>query len=325
MPHLFSTYKQGENRITATFLAVLQRLSLPNIDRILGALLGETSFSLVSFENQPKTKKSTPDALIGTASRVWIETKIKRNSVRHKQITNHMEALGDGEKLLLLTPDDKEPVGLNASVVWSNFNALAGAIGEILEDDEEPPSEKEAFLLREFLTMIREDGLLPTSGANVVVVGASHAWSMYSDVPAYRSSPRLRFRPWDHFEYMAFYLQGKIMPVVPKIKGVLESINVTREEELAKLDPSYRSMAEALMRKIESSGSHNLFDSRFNVMFLSEPSQSETVCLENAIFNDKKGKNGKSVPFTYGKPRYVTLESLKKATKTNQLKLMEWN
>ena len=115
------------------------------------------------------------------------------------------------------------------------------------------------------------------------------------------------------------------MPVVPKIKGVLESINVTREDELVKLDPSDRTMTEALLRKIESSGSHNLFDARFNVMFLSEPSQSETICLENAIVNDKKGKNGKSVPFTYGKPRYVTLDSLKKATKTSQLKLMEWN
>ena len=56
--NLFSTYRQGENRVTATFLAVLQRLSLPNIDRILGALFGETSFSLVSFDNQPRMKET---------------------------------------------------------------------------------------------------------------------------------------------------------------------------------------------------------------------------------------------------------------------------
>jgi hypothetical protein len=28
---LFSTYRQGENRVTSTFLAVLERLSLPHI------------------------------------------------------------------------------------------------------------------------------------------------------------------------------------------------------------------------------------------------------------------------------------------------------
>ena len=65
---LFSTYRQGENRITATFLTVLQRLSLPNIDHILRRLLGkdEDSFSLVSFENQVHGKESVPDAKIGT-------------------------------------------------------------------------------------------------------------------------------------------------------------------------------------------------------------------------------------------------------------------
>ena len=61
---LFSTYRQGENRVTATFLAVLQRLSLPNIDRILQRLLweDEESYNLVSFENQIRTKGSVPDA-----------------------------------------------------------------------------------------------------------------------------------------------------------------------------------------------------------------------------------------------------------------------
>lgn len=56
---LFSTYRQGENRITGTLLAVLQRLSLPNTDRILRTLPEEDSFSLVSFKNQVKTERSS--------------------------------------------------------------------------------------------------------------------------------------------------------------------------------------------------------------------------------------------------------------------------
>lgn len=84
---LFSTYRQGENRVTATFLAVLQRLSLPNIDRILQRLLWEDreTYNLVSFENQVRTKESVPDAKIRMGNTIWIETKTARNSVESDQ------------------------------------------------------------------------------------------------------------------------------------------------------------------------------------------------------------------------------------------------
>ena len=104
---LFSTYRQGENRITATLLAVLQRLSLPNIDRILQALLEDTAFSLVTFDNQPRGKESTPDARIGTGSAIWVETKTARNAVRGHQVKSHLNSLRPRENLLLLTPDDE--------------------------------------------------------------------------------------------------------------------------------------------------------------------------------------------------------------------------
>ncbi|MYF17290.1 MAG: hypothetical protein F4215_07775, partial [Gemmatimonadetes bacterium] len=160
MPNnLFSTYRQGENRVTSTFLAVLQRLSLPNIDRILGTLVGDTAFSLVSFENQPKGKRSTPDARIRTGFDIWIETKTESNAVRSEQVMRHLKSLGDGERLLLLTPDDDQPRNLGDRVIWSNFRNLVKAIEEILEDESAPPSEKEAFLLREFISMIQEDRL----------------------------------------------------------------------------------------------------------------------------------------------------------------------
>ena len=55
---LFSTYSQGENRVTATFLAVLERLSWPKMSRIIGALLGDENFRLVTFINQPSGVES---------------------------------------------------------------------------------------------------------------------------------------------------------------------------------------------------------------------------------------------------------------------------
>ena len=160
--NLFSTYRQGENRVTATFLAVLQRLSLLNIDRILGGLLEEDAFSLVSFENQPKGQSTRPDARIRTKSAIWIETKTSSDAVNTDQIQGHLEALGEGERLLLLTPDADKPWQLpdDKGIIWSNFRHLVEIVDGILKDEDEPPSEREAFLLREFIKMIRQDGLI---------------------------------------------------------------------------------------------------------------------------------------------------------------------
>lgn len=168
--NLFSTYRQGENRVTATFLAVLQRLSLHNIDRILGGLLEEDAFSLVTFENQPEGQTTRPDARIRTKPAIWIETKTSSDAVNTDQIQGHLEALGEVERLLLLTPDADEPQQLPDRVIWSNFRRLVEIVEGILKDEDEPPSEREAFLLREFIKMIRQDGLIGSTGQLMRIV-----------------------------------------------------------------------------------------------------------------------------------------------------------
>jgi len=63
---IFSTYSTGENRVTASILAVLKSLSLGRIERLLGALLEQSEFQLVRFENQPsRGGKGVPDAING--------------------------------------------------------------------------------------------------------------------------------------------------------------------------------------------------------------------------------------------------------------------
>ena len=319
--NLFSSYRQGENRVTATFLAVLQRLSLPNIDRILGALLGEDTFSLVTFQNQPKGKRSTPDARIGTGSTIWIETKTIPNAVGQDQIKAHLESLSDGGNFLLLTPDHEKPGGLPEKVVWSNFNNLASSIEEILKDEGEPPSEKEAFLLREYISMLRQDGLIGSTMPRVMILGASMAWPMYESLGVYRCAvhkPMARLQDSDH---MAFYAAGEIKPLVPKIKSVIESIDMSQPGDVESLDSPQKELAAELREKIDLHQQHHEFGQAFKVMFLSHPNDDETVKLQEPIKNDKKDKNGNAVPFTYGQPRYVTLESLKKSTKTSELEL----
>ncbi len=298
--NLFSTYRQGENRVTATFLAVLQRLSLPNMDRILGALSGETSFSLVSFENQPPGQGSRPDAKIGTGSDIWIETKTSRGAVDFDQIRRHLEGVANGENLILLTPDDDEPKGLPDRVVWSNFRTLADKIKEILEDEEEPPSEKEAFLLRELVRMFRNDSLIDTADtaeSRVLVVAARSAWPMYDRLGVYQCQPMRSFQASGH---IAFYADGGIKPLAPKIKSVIESINLTRQEEIASLDGDQRGFADELLKKIDRDSQRHEFDRAVKVMFLSQPDDVETIKLPRPIINDQKDKYEQPTPFTYG-------------------------
>ena len=329
---LFSTYRQGENRVTATFLAVLQRLSLPNIDRILQRLLweDEESYNLVSFENQIRTKGSVPDARIRMGNTIWIETKTKRDDVRSDQIEKHLESVSEGEVLLVLTPDESRPPVLDAykasedRIAWSNFGELSDVIGEILRDEYEPPTEREAFLLRELVLMFREDGLLDSGDPKVAVVAASSAWPMYQKVPVYCCLVSLPFRSTGQFDRMAFYANGEIKPLVPKVIEVVESINLTRKEEIAALDSSAKELAEELFQKMGGTPEwQRWFDGERKVVFLSAPSHNETIKLEKSIANNKKSYSGKTVPFTYGKPRYVSLDSLHKARTTTELEQLE--
>ena len=316
---LFSTYRQGENRVTATLLAVLQRLSLPNIDRILQALLEDTAFGLVTFDNQPKGKESVPDARIGTGSAIWIETKRERNKVSIYQVKSHLKSLRPRENLLLLTPDDQAPEGLDERVAWSNFRTLAGAVEDILGDENEPPSEREAFLLREFILMLQQDGLLGSTEPRVMVLGARFAWPMYNKLSVYRCSTNKPMQSLRESDHMAFYAAGKIQPLVPRIKSVIESIDMSQQEEIEFLEGSQKRLVEELQKKIDHHELSHEFGQAFKVMFLSEPGDDETVKLKSPIINDKKDKNGKTTPFTFGQPRYVTLESLEKASKTSEL------
>ncbi len=94
MASIFSTYSTGENRVTASFLAVLRSLSLDRIQRLLGALLEQSEFESIRFENQPsKGGAGVPDAIIQSNVRLLVETKTERNAVDPAQIDRHLARL----------------------------------------------------------------------------------------------------------------------------------------------------------------------------------------------------------------------------------------
>ena len=107
------------------------------MQRLLGALLEQSDFELITFQNQPsKGGEGVPDAMIQSSCRLLIETKVKRNSVQAKQLSRHLKRLDDASEatclLLLLTPDNSKPAAVDAlkdgRLVWASFAALDQAI-----------------------------------------------------------------------------------------------------------------------------------------------------------------------------------------------------
>ncbi len=312
--NIFSTYSTGENRVTASTLAVLESLSLSRIERLLGALLEKPEFELVQFANQPsKGGKGVPDAEITSSVRLLIETKISRNALNRPQLVQHLERLEKANEamraLLVITPDDPEPAvikGLKSPLVaWTSFDALHQAIDGLLTDDKEVVSEREAFLLRELQALLEREKLVPTDG-DVLVVPARNAWPDYGNFSAYICQPNRTFRP---VKRLAFYTGGNIQPLVPSIVKVFESVELTVGKHKGPLGK--------LIDQLDHEGASQI-ERVQKVMLLSAPGSAKTIDLGQTIPNDLTADGGRTIAFTQGQ-RYVTLDALKIAKTTSDL------
>ena len=61
---LFSSYRQGENRVTSSILAVLERIDMARVEQLLAAASGESALEMVQFRNQPAGRHAVPDASV---------------------------------------------------------------------------------------------------------------------------------------------------------------------------------------------------------------------------------------------------------------------
>lgn len=92
---LFSTSRQGENRVTSSMLAVFERIDLSLLETLLEAATGEAgAIQTVSFVNQPPgAGRSVPDARISASFAYWFEVKTERNALRPDQLAEHLANL----------------------------------------------------------------------------------------------------------------------------------------------------------------------------------------------------------------------------------------
>lgn len=90
---LFSTYSQGENRVTATIMAVFERVNSGLVEEILARLLDESELSLLEFETQIRGEASVPDGAVRASTTVYLETKTTPGVIDHDQLERHLVAL----------------------------------------------------------------------------------------------------------------------------------------------------------------------------------------------------------------------------------------
>lgn len=263
---LFSTYRQGENRVSASMLAVFERLGIDLVSRILGGALERPELGLVEYQSQPsRGGAGVPDGEMSASFRFLFEVKTVPDAISSDihldQIRRHLQRL-DGqhgnELLVVLTPDASSPTLLDAiaddRIVWTNFETLTQAIDDVLQDPSEPASEQQRFLLRELTDLFELDGLIGQE--DVVVVAARRAYDIWREHAAYVCQADRTIRPVTHW---GFYRSKHIEPEFPLVRrhfGRVDMSEATTEELLESDDPRKRELG-VLIRALLAEGLQN--------------------------------------------------------------------
>ena len=317
---LFSTYRQGENRVTSSMIAVFQRIDIGVVERLLGAASGESSLAIVTFANQVAGKQgSIPDAAITANCCYLFEVKTTPGAVRRVQLQAHLAQL-DGaykdERLFVITPDATKPTIVDdlsdSRVSWLSFLALSQAIDALLGDPTELISEQGRFLLRELQALFAEDGLL--EHRHTVVVAAGRAWGEYLLHSAYICQPNRPFQKG--ITHLGFYADGEIKPHIARILDRRDQVECSVQTVQALLTsgkPDDRRLGQwlegILQNQTRPEGAIQ------QIFLLSSKDDDETVKLAGPIQNTARDHNGRPCAWTQAQ-RYTRLAVLKRAPKT---------
>ena len=320
---LFSAYRQGENRVTSSMLAVFERLDVGLLRRILGTATGNPEMGLLAFANQVRGRgaDSVPDGAISANFGYYFEVKTDRDAVRLDQLQQHVDHL-DGrfrdERLFVLTPDRTEPALVrhlaDPRVTWFSFRDLADTIDDALADRYLELPELQRYLLRELLALFDRDGLLSAVDTVVVPVNAASI-DLYLRQSVYLCQPGRSIS--EQVQYVGFYGDGEIKPFVARIlrrqdEVVFESeiaAHVTSGSCFSQSDVVY----EKVLELIEAGDVEE--DSVLQMFVLSGHDDQETIRLPHPIRGDTTSPTGRHVAWNRNQ-RYVYSDDLKTAPHT---------
>lgn len=310
---LFSTYRQGENRVTSSMLAVFERIDLSLLESILAAASGESSLQMVSFTNQPPGEgHSTPDARISARFAYWFEVKTTQNALHLTQLTEHLASLTSDaadERLFVITPDPEQPPVIEElddhRVVWFNFRSLHEALDQAVASEHAGVSEHAAFLLRELQALLVDDGLVDSD--DVVIVAARSAYPEYLRRGVYVCQSERGFR--QGLTHLGFYAEGAIQTHIARIRYREDMVPFTHEEverrgEGTEVD---RAIAQIISEDLDSG--QRVQGEPYQVFVLSPAGDPETILLAQPILNDTVTSAGKPWAWTLGQ-RYTSLAAL---------------
>ncbi len=321
---LLSTYRTGENRVTASTMAVFERVDLSLVREILAAATGAgDELRAVTFENQIVNDESIPDARISGRFTWWFETKTARGGYSgeghdRNQVRKHsMKLVDDPEaRLFVLTPDPVKPswledpdgvdelVRARKQISWASFLGLKDAIEEILRPGTRPIGEQTRFLLAELISLYEADGLLTSD--DTVIVAARSAWPEYNAISAYICQPDRTFR--EGLTHLGFYADGAIQPLIARIRRHELAIPFTYNEIEARRRGGDFEIADLIASQLQTRT--RVEGDAYGVVLLSGQDDAETVHLVAPIINDTKAASGRTWAWTLSQ-RYTSLDKLR--------------
>jgi hypothetical protein len=292
---LFSTYSQGENRVTGSLLAVFERIGLSLVERLLGAASGESELRMVRFQNQVSEDRSVPDAGISARFKYLFEVKAQPGSVNEPQLRNHLSGVvhGENERLFVVTPDLDEPEQVESirnegePVSWFSFAALAAAIRDELASSDSSALEHERILLWELVRLFDDSGLL-TNPPDAAIVAGSDAYDFYKKYGLYVRQITRCFH--DRVEQLGFYTHMRIERELPFIKWRRNHVEVSKEGATSLAvsgDPEASAVGNALLAAIDDGEFKE--DAELEVFLLSGPADQPTRILDHVIEHRERG------------------------------------
>jgi hypothetical protein len=319
---LFSTYRTGENRVTASMIAVFERIDASVLERILAGACEESSLTLVRFANQVTDVAGTvPDAVISASFHYLFEVKTAPDALRRDQLKRHLAGLtgtAKDERLFVITPDPERPRTVDElegkPLSWFNFARLNQAITVLLDDPTELISEQSRFLLRELQALFEHEGLLVR--ADTVVVAARVAYPEYKQHAAYVCQAGRAFR--GGLQRMGFYANGAIQQEVPRILERMDKVTFS-DDEAARLHrsekPTHRAIAD-LIDTLLAEGRRARGET-YQVFLLSRSDDERTLRLAKPIVNTTRDSKGQPWAWTLGQ-RYTRSEVLERGPGTTE-------
>jgi hypothetical protein len=342
---IFLTYRQGENRVTSSILAVFSCVVDEQDRASAGRAVAAAGFRAGSLRGSAQGwragRPGRDDHVERAGSdrdqdhawrRARCTTTASLAETRQSPLAN--------KRLLVLTSDRESPLPAerltDPRICWASFDALHQAIDELLSDRREVSSERETFLLRELQGMLDEERLLtpptilqgvarsvrrdqhednaisassPAASlirADTVVVAAKWAWGNYLRTGGYECQPERSFRRVDR---LAFYVDQKIETRIPRVESVHANIELRRGAHPGRLGEIVDRLLDIVP---QCEGELR------QIFVLSKPEDEATVVLAAPIVNDLVSDSGRVIAFTQGQ-RYASLDRLRVAKATSEL------